>query len=137
MVCIMLAAGERARAERICAVAEAAAQASPSVAGLRAGALHCRGLLADDPTRLAQAAAEFAATEFRPGRSAACEDAGEAWVAHGDRAGGVQMLEQAREILLELEAVRDVARVEARYGRWAFGGGAIVVVRAPSRGGRA
>jgi tetratricopeptide (TPR) repeat protein len=114
IVCVMLAAGERTRAERVCAVAEAAARANPSVTGLRAGALHCRGLVADDPARLAQAAAQFGATEFRPGWSAACEDAGVACVAHGDRAGGVEMLEQAREIQLELEAVRDVARVEGR-----------------------
>jgi DNA-binding CsgD family transcriptional regulator/tetratricopeptide (TPR) repeat protein len=114
MVGIMLATGEQTRAERICAVAEAAAQANPSVTGLRAGALHCRGLLADDPARLAQAAAEFGATEFRPAWSAACEDAGVASVAQGDRAGGVELLEQAREIQLELEAVRDVARVEGR-----------------------
>lgn len=114
MVGVMLAAGERTRAERLCAVAEAAARANPSVAGLRAGALHCRGLLAGDPARLALAAAEFSATEFRPGWSAACEDAGVASLAHGDRAGGVELLEQAREIQLELEAVRDVARVDGR-----------------------
>lgn len=114
MVHVMLSAGERTRAERVCAVAEAAAQKNPAVTVLRAGALHCRGLLDDDPARLADAAAEFASTEFRPGLSAACEDAGVACVAHGDRAGGVKMLEQAREIHLDLEALRDVARVEAR-----------------------
>jgi DNA-binding CsgD family transcriptional regulator len=114
MVRILLLAGERPGAEHLCTVAERFADVNPSIAALRAGALHCRGLVQSDRELLAQAASGFATTPFLPAWAAACEDAGHAAATSGDRSRAVELLDQARDLQAELGAALDVARVNGR-----------------------
>lgn len=113
LVHMLLAAGERARAERIAALAGRVAQLNPAVTALRASALHCRGLATGDGGLLHRAAVEFATTPFAPARAAACEDAGVAAARDGARPEAVALLEQARSLQAALGADLDLDRIDA------------------------
>jgi DNA-binding CsgD family transcriptional regulator/tetratricopeptide (TPR) repeat protein len=113
LVRLALAAGERARAERVAAaVAEVAAgNQAPSLAG---AALRCQGLLEGDPAIL-RAAVDAYAKGPRPLQLAlAAEDAGAAAARQGAVQDAVPLLRQAIEFHERLGAARDAARVEAR-----------------------
>ncbi len=120
MVRILLAAGERTRAQQVGLAAERVAAMNPQVVSLRAGALHCRGLLEDDAAKLAQSAEAFASTPFLPALAAACEDAGTAAARIDERPRAEALLRRAHDLQTGFEAGRDVARVEGHLRAFGF-----------------
>jgi DNA-binding CsgD family transcriptional regulator len=76
-------------------------------------ALHCQGLVEDDPEIL-QAAADAHARGSRPLETAlACEDAGSAFARQGHAERARPLLDQAVRSYERLGAARDLARAEA------------------------
>jgi DNA-binding CsgD family transcriptional regulator len=112
LVRLALASGECGRARDVAvAVTEIANQ--NEVPALTGAALHCLGL-AENDAEVLQAAAVAYGRGSRPLELArACEDAGAAFVRHGDTARARPLLEQAVTIYENLEATRDLGRAEA------------------------
>ena len=110
-----LAAGDRPCAEAIVATADSLAQRNPDFHTLMASAAHARGILHQDTTALAEAAA----THLDPwGRASAAEDLGALLARtadHGaDRSSAVGKLEQALDGYQRIGAHKDTARVRSR-----------------------
>jgi DNA-binding CsgD family transcriptional regulator/tetratricopeptide (TPR) repeat protein len=116
MVRISLAAGDRPRAEMVSATAEDLARRNPDFTALAASAAHARGILRQDPTALAQAAA----THLDPwGAASAAEDLGVLLARttgqrDAERRTAVHSLEQALKGYERIGAHRDTARARAR-----------------------
>jgi DNA-binding CsgD family transcriptional regulator/tetratricopeptide (TPR) repeat protein len=116
MVRVSLATGDRPRAEMVSATADDLARTNPDFTALAASAAHARGILRQDPTALAQAAA----THLDPWNAAsAAEDLGvllARTTGHHDaeRRAAVHSLEQALEGYERIGAHRDTARARAR-----------------------
>ncbi len=112
MVRRALAVGDRPRAERVLACAEALVDRNPGFASLLAGASHARGLIDRDATMLDRAAAGY---RHPWARASACEDAG-VMLAERDRVTARAQLERALATYEQAGADRDAARVRARLG---------------------
>jgi DNA-binding CsgD family transcriptional regulator len=112
LVRLALAAGQRARAERVAAaVAEVAAR--NDAASLAGAALRCRGLVDDDPEVLGDAADAYRRAPRPLELALAAEDAAAALARRGRPEAAVPLLREALELHERLEAARDAARVEA------------------------
>jgi len=109
-----LAAGDRRRAAAAAAAAADISGSSPAVAVAASSAAHAGGVLAQDPARLEQAAAEHADPWSR---ASAAEDLGQLLAAKGSHADAVARHEQAIRGYQAAGAARDVARVRRRLRR--------------------
>jgi len=109
-----LAAGDRARAERLVAAAEHLALGNPGFPAVRSAAAHARGLLDADPDALCHA--EDAAPDPWA-RASAAEDLGAACAESGDRRSATAALLRALAAYQQAGADRDVARVRRRLRR--------------------
>ncbi len=111
---LALAEGERDAAEVAAARAEMLARSSDAYYR-RATAIHCRGLLDDDPVQLVQAA-KWYDTATRPlPRAQALEAAAVALVAAGDIPGARANYNEAFAGYTALGASWDMARIQARF----------------------
>jgi len=112
LVRLALAADDPGRASEVSG-AVAGVAAGNDVAWMTGEALHCQGLVEDDPEIL-QAAADAHARGSRPLETAlACEDAGSAFARQGHAERARPLLDQAVRSYERLGAARDLARAEA------------------------
>jgi DNA-binding CsgD family transcriptional regulator len=112
LVRLALGCHDRERARAVAAAVTGLAERN-QVPSLTGAALRCRGLADDDAETLAAAA-----RAYQPGArplelAGACEDAGAAFARLGQADQARPLIEQALEIYENLDAGRDVARVEA------------------------
>ena len=112
LVRLALAAGDTGRARRASAAVTEVASRN-EVPWMTGAALHCRGLVEDDPEILQAAAAAYARGSRPLGRALACQDAGAAFARHGHANRARPLLDQAIGIYEQLGAARDLARAEA------------------------
>jgi DNA-binding CsgD family transcriptional regulator len=107
-----LAAGNRAQAVSVTEELERAAVCgpTPTAQGL---ALRCRGLLDDSPDVLIESVAAHRSGPRPYQLAAACEDAGVALQRAARREEAVRLLNDAADGYEQLDAVRDVARVQS------------------------
>ena len=112
LVRLALAAGDTGRARRASAAVTEVASRN-EVPWMTGAALHCRGLVEDDPEILQAAAAAYARGPRPLGCALACQDAGAAFARHGHADRGRPLLDQAIGIYERLGAARDLARAEA------------------------
>ncbi|MGI8334551.1 helix-turn-helix transcriptional regulator [Actinomadura scrupuli] len=113
---VALAAGDRSGAETVTATAEHLARGNPDFPTLAASAAHAHGILRDDATALARAAASYLGAWSR---ASAAEDLGVLLArTAGDGGSGheaaVRSLEQALDGYQRTGALRDAARIRAR-----------------------
>jgi len=109
-----LAAGEPGKAAAAAAAAGEISRTSPGLGVAAAAAAHADGIVAQDPARLEQAAAE----QGDPwSRASAAEDLGELLAAMGSQSDAIARHEQALEGYETAGAARDVARVRRRLRR--------------------
>ena len=106
-----LAAGDTELAAAVVHAAEALAANSPGFPAITAAAAHCRGLAAQDPAGLAEAAT---AHPDPWARASAAEDLGLLYAAQWDHDLAVQHLTQAARGYQGVGAVADVARIRSR-----------------------
>jgi DNA-binding CsgD family transcriptional regulator len=105
--CLELASAAAARAE---ALAEAS-----TIPHRPAGALFCRGLLDNDPTRLLKAAERYQQAGRPLPRAQALEAAAVTFAAGGDRSSAQAAYTHALDVYSSLSAGWDVARLQARF----------------------
>jgi DNA-binding CsgD family transcriptional regulator len=112
LVRLSLAAGDVQRARDVSAAVTELASGNEA-AWMAGAALRCRGLVEND-AEILQAAADAYARGSRPlGLGLACEDAGTAFGRRGQMDRARPLLDKAISIYERLDAVRDLARVEA------------------------
>ena len=106
-----LAAGDRQLAATAAAAAEALSAANPGYPAVTAAAAHSKGLLRQDPDRLAQAAAQHPDPWAR---ASAAEDLAVLHLAYGDRGQAIGRLTQAVDGYQQAGAAADTARIRRR-----------------------
>jgi DNA-binding CsgD family transcriptional regulator len=112
LVRLALLVGDRDRARQVAAAVTALA-AGNEVVTLTATAMRCRGLAENDPDLLGAAALLMGSGPRPLEHALSCEDAGTAFVRHGDFAQGRPLLEDALKVYERLDATRDIGRAEA------------------------
>ncbi len=105
-----LADGDPDRAAALARQTQRLATTTPGNPDVAAAAAHARGLTEQDPAALQRAAGRYTAARARAG---ALEDAGNAWVGHGDRGRATALLSQAYALYAELGNDEDLARVRS------------------------
>ena len=105
-----LADGDPDRAAALASQTQRLATTTPGNPDVAAAAAHARGLTEQDPAALQRAAGRYTAARARAG---ALEDAGNAWVGHGDRGRATTLLSQAYALYEELGNDEDLARVRS------------------------
>jgi DNA-binding CsgD family transcriptional regulator len=105
-----LADGDRDRAAALASQTQRLATTTPGDPDVAAAAAHARGLTEQDPAALQRAAGRYTAARARAG---ALEDAGNAWIGHGDRGRATTLLSQAYALYEELGNDEDLARVRS------------------------
>jgi DNA-binding CsgD family transcriptional regulator len=109
-----LAAGDHVLAAKVARVADALARDNPEFGTVTAAAAHSLGLLAHDPARLAQAAAQH----HDPwARASAAEDLGVLLATQEDKDGAIQHMREALDGYGRTGAAIDMARVRRRLRR--------------------
>lgn len=104
--------GDTGLAEQVAsAVSEVASQ--NQVASMTGAALRCRGLCSDDTDAMTQAINAYADSPRRLELALTCEEAANLAAENGDAAHARSLLKRASELFAQLDAVRDLARVEA------------------------
>jgi DNA-binding CsgD family transcriptional regulator len=106
-----LAAGDRRLAATAATAAEALTAANPGYPAVTAAAAHSKGLLRQDPDRLAQAAAQHPDPWAR---ASAAEDLAVLHLAHGDRDQAIGRLTKAIDGYQQVGAAADTARIRRR-----------------------
>jgi DNA-binding CsgD family transcriptional regulator len=105
-----LADGDPDRAAALASQTQRLATTAPGNPDVAAAAAHARGLTEQDPAALQRAAGRYTAARARAG---ALEDAGNAWIGHGDRGRATTLLSQAYALYEELGNDEDLARVRS------------------------
>jgi DNA-binding CsgD family transcriptional regulator len=106
-----LAAGDSQLAATVATATEALAAANSGYPAVTAAAAHSKGLLSQDPDRLAQAAAQYPDPWAR---ASAAEDLAVLRLAHGDRDQAIGHLTQAIHGYQQVGAATDMARIRRR-----------------------
>jgi DNA-binding CsgD family transcriptional regulator len=113
LVRLAITHGDRERARDVAAAVTAITDESGESASLVGAALRCRGL-AEDDAEILQDAVNAYAQGLRPlDLALTAEEAGAAFAGRGEPDRAEPLLRQALEIYERLDAVRDLARVEA------------------------
>lgn len=112
LVRLGLAEGDLAAAERVTATLSDAAAASV-VPSHRAAAQRCRGLVRDDPAMLARAASGYAAAGRRLDAALTYQEAATAFAGHGETDHARTLFTETRRALEQLQAQRDLLRLDA------------------------
>jgi DNA-binding CsgD family transcriptional regulator len=110
---LQLRVGNVTEAGAAALVLEGAAARVPDVPSIRGMALRCRGLVEGDVDLLLAAVASYRDSPRPIERAWACEDAGAALVRAGRHQEGIDLLEEAREGLQSVDALRDIRRIDA------------------------
>jgi DNA-binding CsgD family transcriptional regulator len=114
LVRIALAAGDQELAATTVGAAQRRAEASPTLAAIVGTAAHARGLLDGGVEHLERAVEQFERSSRPLALSSALEDLGVRRVASGDESEGIEDLERALRINVEIGAAWDARRVRAR-----------------------
>ncbi len=132
LVRIAIAADDRALAERVARMLDlmAARARLPSAEGI---ALHARGLLAGDPLMLRRSVDLLRRSPRRVNLARACEDGG-AVAGEAGEPGSADLLREARQLYVEMDARQGVRRVDQRLRAAGIKGGSTWRRRAATSG---
>jgi DNA-binding CsgD family transcriptional regulator len=117
IVRIGMAVGDEELVARTVAVAEERKRLNPGVRSLEAAAMHARGLATHSAADLAVAVALFSATSRPLALTSALEDLGRALTEDGTTTDGVNALDRALTIAVDIGASWDAARIRSRLRR--------------------
>lgn len=114
LVRLACSAGQREIAEGVTLAVEGIA-ASNAIESYTAAALRCRGLLDSDLAKMTRAVETYARASRNVETALTCEEAAGIAIEDGEREAARELLERAWDIFTHLDAVRCLARVDARY----------------------